>query len=35
MQQEQTTRMGFGLALISAATFGTSGTFASALIDAG
>ena len=35
MQQERTTRMGFGLALISAATFGTSGTFASALIDAG
>src|SRR6478736_10011800 len=34
MQQERT-RMGFGLALVSAATFGTSGTFASALIDAG
>jgi len=35
MQQERTTRMGFGLALASAATFGTSGTFASALIGAG
>jgi len=35
MQQERSTRMGFGLALISAATFGTSGTFASALIEAG
>ena len=35
MQQERTSRMGFGLALISAATFGTSGTFASALIEAG
>ncbi len=35
MQQERTTRMGFGLALVSAATFGTSGTFASALIEAG
>ncbi len=29
------TRVGFILALLSAATFGTSGTFASALIDAG
>src|SRR6478735_11035500 len=35
MQQERTSRMGFGLALVSAATFGTSGTFASALIEAG
>src|SRR6478672_5343599 len=35
MQQERTTRMGLGLALVSAATFGTSGTFARALIDAG
>jgi drug/metabolite transporter (DMT)-like permease len=35
MQQERTSRLGFGLALVSAATFGTSGTFASALIEAG
>src|SRR6478672_2255442 len=35
MQQERTTRMGLGLALVSAATLGTSGAFARALIDAG
>src|SRR6476646_9195604 len=35
MHQERTTRAGLGLALLSAATFGTSGTFATALIDAG
>jgi len=35
MAQQQATRAGFALALLSAATFGTSGTFASALIDAG
>lgn len=35
MQQERASRAGLGLALLSAATFGTSGTFATALIDAG
>ena len=35
MLQERATRAGFGLALLSAATFGTSGTFATALLDAG
>ena len=35
MAQQNATRAGLGLALLSAATFGTSGTFASALIDAG
>ena len=34
MQQERR-RTGLGLALLSAATFGTSGTFARALIEAG
>ncbi len=32
---QRTTRAGFGLALVSAATFGTSGTFARSLIDTG
>lgn len=35
MQQTQVTRAGLGLALLSAATFGTSGVFGSALISAG
>jgi drug/metabolite transporter (DMT)-like permease len=35
MLNQPVTRVGFVLALLSAATFGTSGTFASALIDAG
>jgi drug/metabolite transporter (DMT)-like permease len=35
MSQQIATRAGFGLALLSAATFGTSGTFAKSLIDAG
>ena len=35
MLSERSSRAGFALALLSAATFGTSGTFASALIDAG
>lgn len=35
MSQQVATRAGFGLALLSAATFGTSGTFAKSLIDAG
>ena len=35
MQQSQVTRAGLGLALLSAATFGTSGVFGSALISAG
>src|SRR5664279_5711257 len=35
MLAERSSRAGFALALLSAATFGTSGTFASALIDAG
>src|SRR3954470_2757856 len=35
MSQQAATRAGFGLALLSAATFGTSGTFARSLIDAG
>lgn len=35
MIQERAARAGFALALLSAATFGTSGTFARALIDAG
>ena len=35
MQQQRATRAGFVLALFSAATFGTSGTFARSLIDSG
>jgi drug/metabolite transporter (DMT)-like permease len=35
MSAQVATRAGFGLALLSAATFGTSGTFAKSLIDAG
>lgn len=35
MLQKRTARAGFGLALLSSAAFGTSGTFARALIDAG
>ena len=35
MRQAQMTRAGLGLALLSAATFGTSGVFGSALISAG
>ena len=35
MMLQRTTRAGFGLALVSAATFGTSGTFARSLIDTG
>jgi drug/metabolite transporter (DMT)-like permease len=35
MLSERSSRAGFALALLSAATFGTSGTFASALIHAG
>lgn len=35
MLQQRSARAGFVLALLSAATFGTSGTFASALIEAG
>jgi drug/metabolite transporter (DMT)-like permease len=35
MEQGRASRAGLGLALVSAATFGTSGTFASALIEAG
>jgi drug/metabolite transporter (DMT)-like permease len=35
VQQTQVTRAGLGLALLSAATFGTSGVFGSALISAG
>src|SRR3954464_13372943 len=35
MRPDRTAGLGLGLALLSAATFGTSGTFARSLIDAG